>query len=620
MQHLTSFKKRTQRLNEKNWELRKALVEFQGYNKILQALVDRRTTEMTRQDKLLNAVNTVASIVLTTAGNNFTEMIHQCMRMMTESVESDCMVIWQNQVKDEKLYCVQIYRWTAESGSAAGEHLPALRYDEALPGWNEIFAKDKSVNGPVAILPRAMQTLLIPRGVRSVLLSPVFLRGEFWGFMEYDDCAHERIFSDTEKAGLRSGGLIIASALTRGAIRAKLTRAREETLSSVEAKNSFLANMSHEIRTPINAVIGMSVIARQTRDPEKIHDCLQKIDTASRQLLGIINDILDMSKIEAKKMELAYEPFALADAFEKIRSIIEVQATQKHQHLEFYTAPGVPEVIIGDELRFSQVLINLLSNAVKFTPEGGKVGMFLRKIRNIDDRLDEYEVDVSDTGIGITEEQQAHLFDIFEQADSSISRRFGGTGLGLSISKRLLEMMGGSIRVASVPGEGSCFTAVFRLERGCAAILKSQDKELFPSSYDFSGHTLLLAEDIEINRDIVLTMLEDTHAVIDCAENGQVAVDMIAANPDRYNLIYMDIQMPLIDGYAATEQIRALEAQRGGKAKRIPIIAMTANAFAEDVGRCLKAGMNDHIAKPVDIQELLKKTAQYLEMAETAAP
>ena len=327
-----------------------------------------------------------------------------------------------------------------------------------------------------------------------------------------------------------------------------------------------------------------------------------------------------MSKIEAKKLKLAREPFVLADAFEKIRSIIAVQAEQKHQQFTFHSDPDVPEVILGDELRFSQVLINLLGNAVKFTPEGGKVDMFLKKIRTIGGRFDEYEVAVSDTGIGITREQQTHLFDIFEQADTGISRRFGGAGLGLSIGRQLLELMGGSIRVASVPGEGSCFTATFRLERGSVAELKKPCGELSASSCDFSGKTLLLAEDIEINRDIVLTLLEGANAAIDCAENGKAAVDMFAANPERYSLVYMDIQMPVMDGYTAAKRIRALEAGRGGDSKGIPIIAMTANAFAEDVDRCLKAGMSDHIAKPINLQELLKKTALCLGAAETAVP
>jgi signal transduction histidine kinase len=613
-------KKTIRLLNEKNQELRNALVEFQGYNKALQNVVDERTIEIVRQDKLLNAVNTVASTILTTPYSSFDELISQCMEVMARNIEVDRMFIWQNHVRDGKLYCVQKYRWTADQNSTTSEYPLELCYDEVLPGWNERFAEGKSINGPMNTLPQPVQDMLIPQRTRSVLLTPVFLQDEFWGFMGYEDCTHERVFSDTEEGVLRSGGLIIVSALLRDTIRAALIKAREAALSSAEAKNSFLANMSHELRTPINAVIGMSVIARQTNDPEKIRNCLQKIDAASRQLLGIINDILDMSKIEAKKLELTHEPFSLADALGNIKSIIEVQAAQKHQQLTFHSAPDVPKVIIGDELRFSQVLINLLSNAVKFTPQGGKVEMFLKKTRNIDDRFDEYEITVCDTGIGISEEQQSHLFDIFEQADSSISRRFGGTGLGLSISKRLLEMMGGSIRVKSASGEGSCFTAVFQLERGHAKALKNSGRKLSPSSYDFSGKTLLLTEDIEVNRDVVLALLEDTNITIECAENGQVAVDMITANPERYNLVYMDIQMPVMDGYTATRHIRALEAKRAGNLKQIPIIAMTANAFAEDVDRCLKAGINDHIAKPIDLQELLTKTAQYLGVTETEVP
>jgi hypothetical protein len=229
-------------------------VELQGYNKILQTLAGKRTTEMMRQDKLLRAVNTVASFVLTTKDNNFTALIPQCMEMMAGSVEADRMAIWQNQVKDGTLYCARIYRRTAKGDSAAEEHPSVLCYDEALPGWNENFAKGKVSTDlwtfgtePAHYPGNAFRFIrsggLIPRpSGRRGSLAPVFLQGEFWGFMEYDDCTHNRIFSDVEEG------------------------------SCVEAKNSFLANMSREIRTPINAIIGMSVIARQTRDPEKIHD------------------------------------------------------------------------------------------------------------------------------------------------------------------------------------------------------------------------------------------------------------------------------------------------------------------------------------------------------------
>ena len=388
----------------------------------------------------------------------------------------------------------------------------------------------------------------------------------------------------------------------------ELEAASQAALAASRTKSEFLANMSHEIRTPINAVTGMTTIARSSSDLNRIYDCLDKINAASRQLLGIINDILDMSKIEARKFELANEPFSLEAMIANIRSIIGVRTAERSQRFIINLSPDIPVAVIGDEMRLSQILINLLSNAVKFTPEGGEITLTVKRIGSRANK-EEIEISVRDNGIGITEEEQSRLFSAFVQAESGTAKRFGGTGLGLAISKSLAELMGGGISLESAPGKGSCFTVRVLLESGTCDLLSAFRAIKKPAEYRFNDRILLLVEDVPINREIVLALLEDTGLTVECAENGQQAVDMFSANPDRYDLIFMDVQMPVMDGFDATRSIRSLNVPRAGA---VPIVAMTANAFAEDIEKCIKAGMNSHIAKPIELETLLNITDRYL--------
>jgi len=388
----------------------------------------------------------------------------------------------------------------------------------------------------------------------------------------------------------------------------ELQVASEEALAASYTKSEFLANMSHEIRTPLNAIIGMTAIARSSSDFDRIDDCLSKIGNASHQLMKVINDILDISKIEARKFEMAQEPFSFDSMMRNVINIIEVRAAEKKLHFAIAVDNNIPKVLIGDEMRLSQILINLLSNAVKFTQEGGDVGFAVRHVSQRNNR-ELIEFLIRDSGIGIAEEQQKTMFDAFAQADSGVANRFGGTGLGLPISKSFVELMGGEISMESSPGIGTCFTVQVPFELGNQDMMKHAHGAKGQPAHHFQGCTLLLVEDVDINREIVITLLEDTGVTVDCAENGQVAVDMFTDDPDRYDLIFMDIQMPVLDGYIATRAIRALDLP---KAQTVPIVAMTANAFADDVERCREVGMNDHMAKPIEVDILLNMVDKYL--------
>lgn len=518
---------------------------------------------------------------------------------------------------------------------------------------------------------------------------------------------------------------------------------KEQAESASEAKGSFLANMSHEMRTPMNAIIGMTAIAKSTESSAKKDECIEKVEEASVHLLGVINDILDMSKIEANKLELIEAEFDFEKMLMHATNVIHYSVNQKNIRFEIRTATNLPRYLVGDEQRIAQVITNLLSNAVKFTPEGGSVMFRVDQISGDRERCT-IRIEVEDTGIGIDEEQQKRLFSSFQQADAGISRKYGGTGLGLAISRRIVEMAGGEMYLRSRPGEGSVFGFTLAMRRGerkpgaafppdvnwdslrvlvvddmaelrdyfmelseaygfscitaasgeeargimeqdagichivfidwnlpgmsgidlarwirdrgqedtVIVMISSADwsdiekdataagidrfiaKPLFTSAIVdainscisaeqrgggepvdpvregmFSGYRVLLAEDIEINQEIVMALLEPTGLAIDTARDGNEVRDLFAASPQAYDAIFMDIHMPEKDGYEATREIRALDCAQAGA---IPIIAMTANVFREDIERCLACGMNDHVGKPINVEEVVARLSKYL--------
>jgi len=410
---------------------------------------------------------------------------------------------------------------------------------------------------------------------------------------------------------LRTAGALM-DITERKTMEQELAKALTEAQQASKAKGDFLSVMSHEMRTPMNAIIGMTTIGKKAIDSTEKDIALNKISDASTLLLGVINDILDMAKIEANKLELVHNEYDLKKMFQKIASIVTFNINEKEQTLDVSIDNKVPSYFIGDEQRLAQVITNLMSNAMKFTPKGGNIRLevdFMNEVGGIC----ELKFTVADSGIGISPEQQEKLFQAFEQAESGTSRAYGGTGLGLAISKNIIELMEGTIWVESELGQGAKFIFTVKLKRGDGSSMAESDHEVtgvISSDVSLVGKKLLLVEDIEINREIVIALLEDTGIDIDCAENGQEALDIITTNPDKYDIVFMDVQMPKMDGHEATRRIRALPAIK--RKERLPIIAMTANVFTSDIEQCLASGMNEHLSKPLDMDKVMEVLRRYL--------
>ena len=702
--------------------------------------------EMASQIHLLRAANSAAAGIVGGFYQDYEAVLLQALKTIGESLGVNSMQVYRNIHEQEKVTCYLRSFWSL--GQIIPERVDTQTkwdYDDFLPDWLHALKEGNSLCLTGDEIPKSLAVLPEAEKAKSMMLIPLYLHGNFWGLLRVDNWDEARPFTGTESDIAGAGVIVIASSISRSETLGKLNEAREEAMASTKAKSEFLSRMSHEIRTPLNAIIGMSAVARRAEDLHNIRYALDKIETSSRQLLSIINDVLDMSKIDSGKFEITLDSFDFDRMVQNVINVIQVKLDEKHQTLHLELERVFTRKVISDELRLSQVLLNLLGNAIKFTPDEGHITLKIR-CEEIDDDCLRLHAEVIDTGVGISEEGKERLFNQFEQADNSISRKYGGTGLGLAISKKIVTLMNGDIWVESEEGKGATFIFEITAEWGdilpraaetgwrtnqlrvlvvddaqdvreyFSSVLESfsqicetaatgrealdkiesqlsrgnpydiyfidwsmpgmdgietvrkirelisenaivvmisaadwseiepqakligvsdfLSKPIMPSTIydtlasltqqslaqnsdgqkreniDWRTKTVLLAEDIEVNREIVCSLLQETGLNIVTAANGQEAVNIFVSEPEKYDMILMDVQMPVMDGLSATRAIRSLSLDRG---RQIPIIAMTAHAFKEDQEMSLAAGMNGHISKPIELDILFDTLSCYLD-------
>jgi signal transduction histidine kinase len=376
---------------------------------------------------------------------------------------------------------------------------------------------------------------------------------------------------------------------------------------SSRAKSEFLARMSHEMHTPMNVIISMTSVAKNSIGPEKIDSCLDKIDSASRQLLRLIDDMLDISSLEESTLNFEHSEFSFKEMLTETLNAVKLYTNEKSQTLTHSIDSLIPAKLIGDRKRLAQVIRNILMNATKFTPKYGKIEINAGLPDLPGDENDPagsgfviLKIEIIDNGIGISKEEQDSIFAPFEQADGGFARKFDGAGLGLAISRQIIERMGGKIYVESEPGKGSKF--IFTVKVDCVDGAKKLRKI-------FDDKTALLVDDMATNRYVIMDLLESTQINIECAEDGLEAVRLFKENPKKYHIIFMDISMPVMDGWEAARRIRALDIPEAAEVK---IVAVTALSRQDDIKKCHEAGMDDHIGKPIDLNDLIVKLNKYL--------
>lgn len=386
-----------------------------------------------------------------------------------------------------------------------------------------------------------------------------------------------------------------------------LKESKELAEKNANSKSEFLANMSHEIRTPMNAIIGFAELGKEESDPCCQREYFDNIHLSALHLLNIINDILDFSKIEAGKLNLEFAEFEVGKLVSEIHQTLRFAAIKKGLDFKIELPDCLPIFIYGDRLRLFQILLNLLNNAMKFTIQGS-IKLHISIVSDTASKI-ELRFAVIDTGIGMTKEQQCHLFQAFCQAHASTSRLYGGTGLGLAISQSLAKKFGSNITVISELGKGSEFSFTIQFDRAIGNSSKPCKAPISTNSKDLGGLQVLVVDDNSINQKVVSTMLKKLNAVATTADNGEIAVQLIKAHPEKFKVVLMDIQMPVLDGYTATDKIRN---ELG--LKNLVIIAQTAKAFREEQDKCIAAGMNDYLSKPVTMERLYNTLNKYLNL------
>lgn len=518
---------------------------------------------------------------------------------------------------EERLFISNTYEWCAAGINPEIDNLQKMPMSAATM-WLDGFKKDGHIF--ITDLEKeydhesVLYSILKPQGIHSLMVVPMMVHGEVVGFIGVDNpCANmdKSLFLSVVAASCYSeiahNKRILNEKLE---FEKKQRELLQEALTQAEyanrAKTVFLNSMSHDIRTPMNAIVGFTALAEEhITETERVRDYLRKISVSSKHLLSLINDVLDMSRIESGNVKMEQNRMCLAELLHELQTIVHTDVYDKQLNYDVINNSDTGRIIIGDKLRLNQILLNLVSNAIKFTPKGGRITLRINE-ELTDDNQVLYQIDVEDTGIGMSKDFLPHVFEPFVREQTSTISKIQGTGLGLSITKKLIDLMGGSITVQSVEGRGTVFSVSlsFEISEQAESKLEPQCNVSEQKRISFEGKRVLLVEDNELNQEIAEAILQMVGFEVEIADDGFKAVELVqGAQAGYYDLVLMDIQMPVMNGYDATRAIRALD---NPVLANIPIVAMTANAFEEDRRAALACGMNEHIAKPINVPRLVE--------------